>query len=571
MKKNVLLTSAMAFACAGAFAQSADMQANKMVKFDLQKNLKCLSLTAVQDGKVAKAPMRSSVDGVRYTRPEGSFWQGLTTEGAGYSNSVAVVPAYRNVVFKNVSTVTGTKWFSQSQSGLVDASKYADEDNNLLTSYPANFQTGSYWYAPVLASADNKTQFTLGEWNKNGGGIVTAQVTDMGTVDHNDQAYMFNQAPYGFGDNEYLIGTGEWGAMKAGGTAGYYLSGLLNFYPAPMASLYVENVHILVGSSVAAPMKDGQTITLTFYGVTGEGDNAQVDVNNVIGKMTATLSDYTQLASNSSSFTTTGEVYLGNLTFTAKGTDNFGNPTTQPIVLNQPYCVVMSGLNQEGIDMCFQGYDENTEDVESDRTYLVLYNPTTGDSKTHSYQNPIKISYNFTAGFDYIEPLDVATFSDGSEAKDFNVLKVSADGQTVTNAAYEQADYAVIYTAFEWYDEYQTEMYEVAKPDWITSYTVEASSNNDGEYYIKPVCEPLPDGVKGRAAKIYMSGRGYSSNTPLYVIQGDATKDDAVSGINGVENVKVASNSRTYNLSGQLVDKDFKGIVVRDGKKFFKK
>lgn len=566
MKKNVLLTSAMAFACAGAFAQSADLQANKMVKFDFQKNLQ-VSSNVLGAGKIAKTPMRASADGVRYTRPEGSLWLGLSADLMGYNLSVAIVPAYREVVFTNASTVAGTKWYAQTASGLTDASDYADENNNYHASYPVDFSQNAWFNAPVLASADGKTQFTLGEWNTNGGAVGTANIGPLSPTDHNLDGYAFAQS--GFGANSYFLGTGS---LKSGSFAGYTLTGFMNFYPAPMAPLYVEDVHLAAYSSVATPIKDGQTLTLTFYGVTtGEDGKTQVDANNIIGKMTATATDYSMVQQGTSQYTSTGNVYVGGLTFTAKGTDIFGNPTTEPIVLNQPYCIVMDGLAQDGLDIAFVGYEANTEDVESSNTGMAVSNAA-GDATIISYQGGnVLMDYNFTGGFDYIEPMETAYFSDGSTAGDINVLKVSADGKTVTNAGYESANYAILNTAFEWYDENGTEQYSIAMPDWVESYSVESVEDNDGEYTLIPQCKALPDGVKGRAAKVYMSGKGYGSETPLYILQGDATKDEAVDGIQGVENVKTVSNSRTYNLAGQQVGKDFKGIVVKDGKKFLKK
>lgn len=566
MKKNVLLTSAMAFACAGAFAQSADLQASKMVKFDFQKNLQ-VSANVLSDSKIAKAPMRSSVDGVRYTRPEGSLWLGLTSDLMGYNASVAIVPAYRDVLFKNVSTVSGTKWYAQGQSGLTDASKYADENNNYIASYPVSFSQNAWYYAPVLASADGKTQFTLGEWNTDGAAVGTANIGPLSPTDHNLDGYAFAQS--GFGDNNYLLGTGS---LKSGSFVDYSLTGLMNYYPAPMAPLYVEDVHLAVYSSVSTPIKDGQTLTVTFYGVTTDAEGkTQVDANNVIGKMTATATDYSLVNQSTSQYTSTGNIYVGGLTFTAKGTDVFGNPTTEPIVLNQPYCIVMDGLDQGGLDVAFVGYEANTEDVESSNTGMVVKNAE-GDVKTISYQGGnILVNYTFTGGFDYVEPVATAYFEDGSTADDVNVLKVSADGKTVTNVGYPSANYAILNTAFEWFDENQTEQYSITMPDWIESYNVEAVESYDGEYTLIPECEPLPDGVKGRAVKVYMYGKGYTSETPLYILQGDATKDEATDGIKGVENVKTVSNSRTFNLAGQQVGKDFKGIVVKDGKKFLKK
>ena len=45
---------------------------------------------------------------------------------------------------------------------------------------------------------------------------------------------------------------------------------------------------------------------------------------------------------------------------------------------------------------------------------------------------------------------------------------------------------------------------------------------------------------------------------------------EEVSGINAVK-ANVANNAAVYNLAGQKVGKDFKGLVIKDGKKFIQK
>lgn len=42
-------------------------------------------------------------------------------------------------------------------------------------------------------------------------------------------------------------------------------------------------------------------------------------------------------------------------------------------------------------------------------------------------------------------------------------------------------------------------------------------------------------------------------------------------GINGIVSDKAAKNAPVYNLSGQRVDSSYKGIVIRNGKKFVNK
>ena len=88
-------------------------------------------------------------------------------------------------------------------------------------------------------------------------------------------------------------------------------------------------------------------------------------------------------------------------------------------------------------------------------------------------------------------------------------------------------------------------------------------------------CDPLPVGVAGRGVKLYVNGRGIVSETPIYILQGDYTKeqcdaDEQAAGVNSVLAPKTF-NGKTYSISGQQVNKNFKGIVIKDGKKFLNK
>ena len=72
----------------------------------------------------------------------------------------------------------------------------------------------------------------------------------------------------------------------------------------------------------------------------------------------------------------------------------------------------MTGLEQEGVKFGLPCYEENTEDItygegqmSSNRTYFMLYNPTTEDQRTGSYQGSLSVAYNFTGVMDYVEPV----------------------------------------------------------------------------------------------------------------------------------------------------------------------
>ena len=48
-------------------------------------------------------------------------------------------------------------------------------------------------------------------------------------------------------------------------------------------------------------------------------------------------------------------------------------------------------------------------------------------------------------------------------------------------------------------------------------------------------------------------------------------KADESAGVNEVKAATKADNGAIYNLAGQQVSKDYKGVVVKNGKKFIQK
>ena len=162
-----------------------------------------------------------------------------------------------------------------------------------------------------------------------------------------------------------------------------------------------------------------------------------------------------------------------------------------------------------------------------------------------------------------------------------NALRISDDGQTCsTDGAVVGSDDdlggAAVYTAQSWFDEDLNEYYYlVDAPDWVSGVMVDESmrdGDSQGQYvgldFVAVTCDPLPAGVTGRSAKVFIGGRGVVSSVPLYILQGDATLAD---GINNVEAAPNAKNLRVFNLNGQEVTKATKGVIIQNGKKFVNK
>jgi len=89
------------------------------------------------------------------------------------------------------------------------------------------------------------------------------------------------------------------------------------------------------------------------------------------------------------------------------------------------------------------------------------------------------------------------------------------------------------------------------------------------DYEIKDVKWYLKEdaNAEGKTSENLINGTGDAN---FYVKEGAGTDPRQFSGINGVM-VQKSSSSAIYNLAGQRVSKTYKGIVVKDGKKFLTK
>lgn len=515
---------------------------------------------------IAKAPdaiemsassniMKSAANNLYYYRPAGSIFCGLTEEGMSYKVTKLCVAPFTNVVFENMSAdPSSTSW---SVNGN-DLSDLVDKNGNLnYGSFGAYTYKGGAYYVPTLSKGNNS--FTFGEWNKDGAYLV------VDSIESHSFADVAGADGYGWGsmENGYLFGSGK---VKSKNRVCF---GFETVYDKPMSPLYIENVHGLAVGVDQNPLAEGVTLNLAFYEVLSVDEDGRATLaDEPFAVMTATKSDITYLnQSGTSQYSPTGMAYYNNITFSKKGKDIFGNPTQEPVVIDKPFAMVLTGFDQEGVNFGFQGYARPSDDRPWGVTKFLCNDLDDGQTYAHYYQDT-QIALSFTGGFDYVDVLDEVQDKAGNKYTDFNQLKVSADGKEITNAGLAAANYALLNTAFDWFDgESGNENYVAELPDWIDNLEVQAGE--DGSKYVSVSCSALPDGVKGRGAKLYFTGKGYTSTTPLYVLQGEYTKEEAdVSGISVVAANTTKSSNKLFNLAGQQVSKNFKGIVIKDGKKF---
>ena len=100
-------------------------------------------------------------------------------------------------------------------------------------------------------------------------------------------------------------------------------------------------------------------------------------------------------------------------------------------------------------------------------------------------------------------------------------------------------------------------------PEWLS--VGFANEDYDATYTYDLVfqAEALPEGVAGRQATLVFMQEG--AQLKVTVSQGE------VSGIVATKSEVKAGNAQMYNLAGQHVSKDYKGLVIKSGKKFMNK
>ena len=104
-------------------------------------------------------------------------------------------------------------------------------------------------------------------------------------------------------------------------------------------------------------------------------------------------------------------------------------------------------------------------------------------------------------------------------------------------------------------------------PDWLTinidpHFTLQDNSLTEAYFHLIFQADALPSGTSGRQANLIFCQEG--ARLAVTVTQGEG------SGINVAVN-KLDGKSVAYNLAGQRVNNDYKGLVIKNGRKFVNK
>ncbi len=594
MKKSLFLILALVCAMSG-FAQTPSANAKRIN----WKQMADMPNQVMQRADAnAPRPKRSFANGVYYGIP-GALFAGWAADGSGYVVSQAVVPPFVDVTFKNMKADKSNDLWSLNGNDWT-------EDENENGDMVLNWSPKGYYYTFVLGSNNNTNTYQFNEdnyWVVNGS-YGTDDVSVLSTVANyfdsdpllltvNDlhghrmsgtQAARNTLSGWGFLGTDFLFGSGEV-------DEGDFAYGLEQTYNPLLAPLYIDEIHLMgLTYNENGPIPEGKSLKAYILAVDEEAGTSE------------TLATFEALPGDTIDFKDASEkwgyssdnanktAYFGTLIFrnTDCVEDIFGikSPLPAAVPAGTSWRIQVEGLDEEGVNLGVYGIVGS--DVEA--SYIPQGTVLTQQGHAYSYQSYINPAIEILGQFEMIDVVSkdflTAEAADGFPADKFNgwnVLRVSADGQTVSTDGLEDSeDYnmgcAFVGTTVDWFDEGGSANYDLGEaPDWVTGVMVDTTlyngDNLTGYNLVIPVCEPLPEGVTGRQCVVDVVGYAdIPGNNKIVILQGDAQfEPDGIEEMVANKDARKADN-KCYSLDGKRLARPVSGqVFIKNGKKFVQK
>ena len=537
----------------------------------------------------ANLPMKTVASGNYYACPKGAMFLGMNPQGEGFQATMICPAGLRECAFVNMNNdPTTTIWDINGQ----DASSMVDDSYNYIwyglpgiytgtniggfIAYVPRLTKGSdSYFLPNSYSFDDTQSYTTDIGSYENSVIFTPnEIAPLTYTETNMAAAFFGYANgiYGFGP-----GTTQYGTQD-GGTSTATNYGVSQSFEKPMSPLYVENIYLQAVSKNgnAEPLKNGAKLNMKIY---------NSEDSTVIAELTAEMKDFYDLLNGKpqSMGSGWGQVYMWTVTFTKKSIHPVLGEISEPFVIDEPFTIEITGFDNPDIDCGFYIYQWRDENRIAPAYTMAIDQNTNRDMRLYNENQSLPVY--FTALYDNVIVETNLKADDGTESDKCNVLRIENNGaSSYLENMFDQSVYTQ--TATPWYnadgiENYTYEVIDASTGDdteWITSCIVNTDYWNAEEqtYYnlINFTATECPEG-EGRWAIVNINGRGVTSETPIILLQGTAKLEDVPS--TGIENVvtgntvKADPNAPVYNISGQRVSKDAKGILIQNGKKFMNK
>lgn len=570
MKKGLLFLFALTLGIASGQAQvnkttvlSKAKSFQKVQKMDLSKE----SVAPLME-KSSRVSRRAAGDvSVMYAYPAGPFYYGLTDECYYFQTMQMLTGAFDDTEFSNYTSkeeadgsftgITDVTWdwgTDDAGEAITPFAQRVDENGSMIAQafgsmrFPT-LKYGDQSFEYTVTSSDGKTTYPC-FWTAGTEGIADFEFSDgnggtevyKGTVGNYIPGLgLYSGFEHAFISNETFYNLENYKTTKTWNNTGKKLIGFAEYYVKPVSYVYAESVvawYWFDGVKDKTKPLGGKTITATICTFDEDGNFKEY------ASATATDDDVVIVSEANS---------MCYIDFKFQESDPIMGDVDAPIALPDDDFIVM-----------LTGFDEVTGNFQSPITladgwagygYAILEDQSlstigyTNDPETPQVSLPI----GFRAA------LPVANYADANLPA---VLFETEGGVGVgvqSGETYYQG--SLIYTMSP------KDMWEtVEKPDWIT--TVELDDEDVSTYgymVVSLTAEALPSGTDERSGKVVLELYGKQVEIPVY------QSPNAL----GVKNVALdkhnASKSTIYNLAGQRVNMNYKGLVIKDGRKFMNK
>lgn len=469
--------------------------------------------------------------------PAGVFLHlGSSRTNYHYTNNLAIIPSNAAVPFTNLTSGKVTKYdWSVNKFGYNDAADAMEVESVITGSekdFSFNTETAGV-YGPVSLTAwneDTNSSYTWGLYHEDdantafyayAGGLSSNYAFQDGTSPILTTANPDNSMAY------YATYFGTPDLMTKS------IQSLVMYQGKPTAPLYTEGVNLYVRGFTAQP---GFSLTCQIVQVSRDASNGRMSFGNVIAESVISANDV---------------VDGGNGIFEMRFTDFYVYDEDDMTVgidhlfLDEEFAIVISGWDN-GTFSCSPFGEYETSENGHPYTYFIQTDDPDGLYSWTGLNGKMFVGF-INGGYGYLNTSDPTTINVPAEGGNASITvhpMLYSDGENGAKITRLFSDNEI--------------------PSWLTFSFANENYDTDYVFDLVVTASALPEGETGRSATIRFWQEG--AYLDVTVNQGDATN-----GIATVSVSKMAKTPETFNLAGQKVGKNAKGIIIRDGKKYIGK
>ena len=570
MKKHLLFAAVALMGATSSFAQTVQTVDRKAQLKEMTRQATQMQVKA-NPSQASASDMKAGVrkayaDGVLMMRPEGTFYNsGRLSDGSSFSS--VLMPPFTDFTFYNLCQDRENAVWTMGGEPLEDA---ADAEFNYTDYIPKGTSINSLWYAPAIQVGS--TSFSLVDFIQ----PVDSALTSFYYMNTTKSGFYYSSTGSPLGTEQFEFDLDGDNVPDQAFQAGIRQI----FAEKPIQPLVLHDLYLPFFSNQDVPLPEGQTLKCVIRRLTTSEEEGQTYLN-----LADTLA--TMEVTNADVFG--GEVINGawkefGVVFANYTEDEFGTLTPSPIIIDDMFAVEIWGFDGQGVNIqtfyCDQAQDEAEFYTNNARATYMLVNNAQGE-----YQGQLRYYGRLDAGqsadYCYNTIFVMEGEMDGLMVSNFGTQIAPVEGGESGDAEEQSAAYVM--TNFPIYDvDAETQTAEFAYnydiegiPDWAeiridpSYYENEQYTNVRGLNMMWFNVEALPAGEKGRSALVsIVSMRDAKCKGDLILLQGDA---EVPSGVKAIQFDKDGKFLRTYNMKGQAVSNNTKGLIIKNGKKFFNK